>query len=87
MLDDPTLAGDEARARAEAYNRDLESGFASAHDRARAEFQRIYDDDPKARPKSIGALFRFFRTHDDAIFDFARRQYKHITRTELSRKW
>jgi hypothetical protein len=85
ILQNPTQAGDSARAKAIEWNKSLESSFADAHVKARPDFQELFANDPSSRPRNIVGLFRYFQYHDQGIYDLVRGHYRKVTGRFLAR--
>lgn len=85
LLDDPSSATESERLEALNWKDALEHSFDETHALARVHFQNIFSGNPSDRPRSVAALFRYFKQHDQEIYKLVARQYRDITGKTLAR--
>ena len=83
MLVDPELVDDEARAELDAWHGSLETEFRVGHERARPEFQRLFQGGVVA-PRRAPALLRAYMARPAFLLDVVNPLYRRETGSDLS---
>ena len=85
LLDEPDSAGEPERDESFEWKRKLEGDFVDSHRNAREPFQKLFEEKPDDRPRSLSALVRHFADpKNPVLYRMTRKMYKQLTGRSLS---
>jgi hypothetical protein len=84
-LNNPQLVNEVLRQELYRWKKELEDDFCQAHEKARPDFQQLFDSGVE-RPRTAASLLRHYSRSEDFLFELTSGIYEEVTGVKLRRE-